>query len=154
MVVAPIATVHPEIHCVARFRERIAEGAVGEIGNFFSLSSAYQYWRDVTTSTGAACPEEALFRQMVMEHFRSAEVRTEAASYRPVQFRSKLIGCVGSVVFRRGGADGCEAVATVVLERDVWRVRTYPGVFPGTLLDRAKRPAAFRAGKSEVEDEG
>jgi len=142
------------IRCVALFRAAIAGGALGEIGNFFSFASAYQYWRDVTASFGAAWPDEPAFRQMVLEHFGGVEARAEAASCRPAQFTSRVIGGVASVVFRREGADGREAVATAVFEEGAWKVRTYPGVFPGRLLAQARASAAQGARNGEVDNEG
>ena len=77
-------------------------------------------------------------------HAMSAETaRAEAASYRPTDFREKVVGAVASVVFtREGSPGGGSAAVSVVFEGGAWKIRTYPGIFPGGLLAEAKLGAA------------
>ena len=128
------------VNAVVLFHGRIASGGLAEIERFFSFGSAYNYWRDVTASLGASCPGEDEFRRMVMEVFGDETVRAEVSSYGPCDLRQKVIASVASVVFRREGAapgDGPGAASTV-MEEGRWKVRTYPGVFPGPLLAKLK----------------
>lgn len=141
--------------CVSVFHRVLAEGRLDEAGNFFSFPSAYQYWQDVTAGLGASCPCEDDFRRMVMEAFGSVAVRAEVSSYTPTGFREKVIGCAGSVVFAKraeGGAStvGDTGVASVVREGGRWKVRTYPGVFPGELLALAGGRGVGKGGSGSI----
>ncbi len=119
------------------FHEALSSGASCEIGNFFSFASAYQYWRDVTAALGVACPPEDAFRRELVERLGRAEARKAARSSRPALLRVRIIGAVAAAVFRVESPPG-EAVASVVLEGGAWKVRTWPGVFPGELFSQAR----------------
>lgn len=126
------------VGCVIVFRDVLLAGRLGEIEECFSFSSAYEYWCDIAASLGHASPDESEFRGMLMSSFSSEEVLEELAAYSPEGFAERRIGSAASVVFLKRGARGTEAraVAAVVAESGVWKVRTYPGVFPGGLLAR------------------
>ena len=123
------------------FHECLASGRTEALRDLFSFSSAYQYWSDICASLGRAIPDEAAFRSMVEALFASTLVRDEVSCYNPGGCREKIIGPVASVVFHKRGAGNQRRVASLVREDGRWKVRTYPGVFPGELLCEA-RPSA------------
>lgn len=122
--------------CLRELHECLVSGQTERIGDYFSFSSAYRYWRDIATSLGAAVPEEADFTRTLEALFASSLVRGEVSSYTPGAFREKIMGRVASVVFERTGSGGTTGVASLVLEDGCWKVRTCPGIFPGELLSR------------------
>jgi hypothetical protein len=130
--------------CVAVFHDAIASGRVDEAAEAFAFDAALEYWRNITTALGVRCEGGGAFRQTVMEILRRQEVREKVSSCRLADFKCKVIGGVGSVVFKQETVDGesLTGVATVAVEAGRWKVRTYPGVFPGTLLAEAKQSAA------------
>jgi len=117
-----------------RFRRVLVSGDLEDMGEVFSFSSAYDYWRDIAVSGGGAEPEREWFREMINALFASSLVRDTVSSHRIENPREKIMGPVACVVFERAGDPGCEGVATLVKEAGAWKVRTYPGVFPGELL--------------------
>lgn len=124
---------------LALFHECLTSGRTEGIGDFFSFVSAYQYWSDICASLGRTIPDEAAFRSMIEALFASALVRDEVSSYSLSDCREKIIGPVASVVFRKRGAGDQKGVASLVREDGGWKVRTYPGVFPGELLNEIRR---------------
>jgi len=129
---------------VMLFHRSIRSGRTAAIADLFSFRAAYDYWRDVTASLGLGCRAEGEFQTMLSQRFLLDEVRSDAASYRVVAVRSKILGSIAGVVFTKVKSSGQRetAVATVVFEDGRWKVRTFPGVFPGTLLSEVKRSAA------------
>jgi hypothetical protein len=128
---------------VVLFHGRLGAGDLADVEEVFSFRAAYAYWKDITASLGIAPGTVDEFRGILEGIFSQERVRAEAASYRPGDIRSKVVGEVASVVFTKemAGGEGEPAVATVVKEDGRWKVRTYPGVFPGELLGQAKRRA-------------
>jgi len=112
----------------------LVSGDLEDMGEVFSFSSAYDYWRDIAVSGGGAEPEREWFREMINGLFASSLARETVSSHRIENPREKIMGPVACVVFERAGDPGCEGVATLVKEVGAWKVRTYPGVFPGELL--------------------
>lgn len=127
---------------VRLFHQAIAAGRLGEIGNLFSFASAYAYWQEVATSMGFGCPGEEAFRRELLDAFAGDMARAEVSSYTPLGFKVKIIEAVASVVFMKSsdGAEG-EFAASAVREDGCWKVRTYPGVFPGEMLSAVLRGA-------------
>lgn len=129
------------------FHDRLAEGCIEDIGELFSFTSAWEYWRDIAVSLGLPVPQEAEFRAMVESLLSSSLVRDAVVSCRIRPVKVKTVGSVASVVFERSGGQGGRVVATLVNEGGSWKVRTYPGVFPGELLslrNAARRPQRER----------
>ncbi len=126
--------VWPPAAVLKRFHDLLAEGHIDEIGEVFSFASAYDYWRDIAVSAGLRMPQEAPFREMLTALLSSSLVRDELASHRIEGPRERIMGSVACVVFTRAGDKTDEVAATLVREAGVWKIRTYPGVFPGELL--------------------
>jgi hypothetical protein len=123
---------------VRRFKDCLAEGRTSEIEDVFSFASAYQYMADLAASFGRGIPEKTSLRREIEDIFASAAVREGLASYSVEGMREKIMGRVASVVFTRAGATEGVGVASLVMENLRWKVRTYPGVFPGELLPRMR----------------
>jgi len=131
------------VEALLDFHRRLAEGRLAGLDEVFSFESAFSYWCDIANSLGQVGPERGAFARMLEEHFASPEVVAEVRSYTPSDFREKTMGRICSVVFRRkreAGANGAdeEGVASMISEGGAWRVRTFPGVFPGGLLSRLR----------------
>jgi len=128
---------------VAVFHRRLASGQLENIDEFFAFPAAYNYWCDIAVSLGIPRPRQEDFRVAVARLLAADDVRAELSSYRPVEFRQKIVGEVGSVVFRKEGAPpgNDSAAVSVVLEDGRWKIMTYPGVFPGRMLVEARRDA-------------
>jgi hypothetical protein len=123
--------------CVARFHEALASGRAQEAQGLFSFEGAYEYWTTLAVAFGRKCPDAAQFRQAIVGVFSDARVHSRETSYGISGVRSRTIGAIASVVFDRSCApSGSEtAVATVIRDADGWKVRTYPGVFPGGMMN-------------------
>ncbi len=127
---------------VRRFKDCLAQGRTSEMDDVFSFASAYQYMADVAASFGRGIPEETNLRRQIEDIFASTAVREGLASYSVEGMREKIMGRVASVVFTRVGATEGIGVASLVMEDQRWKVRTYPGVFPGELLPRMRSARA------------
>ncbi len=128
---------------VLSFHERISSGDLSEIDGMFAFESAHKYWLDITTALGAPCAGVEVFCSEVLALFEKASVREQESSYSVSGIRTKVLGAIGSVVFTKDFKENKSetAVATVALERGGWKVRTYPGVFPGEMLSQVRRSA-------------
>ena len=125
------------------FHDLLAEGRTEDVEELFSFSSAYEYWRDIAVSAGLRVPEEGKFQAMVKALFSSSLVRDLVAGSEIRPAKVRVMGPVASVVFERSLSTGARGVATLVNEGGSWKVRTYPGIFPGELLSligAARRP--------------
>ena len=136
--------------CVISFHDCLAGGRVEAAASVFSFTAAYRYWRDVAASLGVGCQDEGDFRSVVMAMFSEGPAARGLSAYGIAAARSKVIESVGSVVFEKEAPSGANetAVATVIREDGRWKVRTYPGVFPGRLLAEAMRAAATARGEA------
>ena len=107
------------------------------------MNPRIEYWLDITTALGAPCADEGVFCSEVVALLEKASTKEQESSYSVSGIRTKVLGAIGSVVFTRNikGKGRETAVATVVLEAGGWKVRTYPGVFPGEMLSQARRGA-------------
>ena len=132
--------------CVISFHDCLARGRVEAAAGIFSFAAAYRYWRDVAWSLGVSCQDEIDFRGVVMAMLSDGGSSSGLSAYGIAAARHKIIGSVGSVVFDKESPSGANetAVATVIREDGCWKVRTYPGVFPGRLLVEAVNAARAR----------
>ena len=121
------------VEAVRCFRDCLLQSDVSRAGEFFSFASAHEYMSDIAASLGQRIPEETVLRREIEGLFSSAEVHATLASYSLEEVSEKIMGPVASVVFRKAGAAGGIGVASLVMEDRRWKVRTYPGVFPGRL---------------------
>jgi hypothetical protein len=137
--------------CVISFHDFLAGGRVEAAAGIFSFAAAWRYWRDVAWSLGVGCQDESDFRGVVMAVFSGGSSAGGVSAYCIAAARHKIIGSVGSVVFDKESPSGANetAVATVIREDGRWKVRTYPGVFPGRLLVEAMRAAAMARGEGD-----
>jgi len=138
--------------CVVVFHDALAAGLPGKAAELFAFEAAYNYWRNMTMALGVRCEDFARFRNTVTGILGETESCGRARASRLSGIRSKVIGAVGSVVFTEETPDGIRqtGVATVAFEEGVWKVRTYPGVFPGRLL--AEAAAGARAREKGVDE--
>ncbi len=138
---------------VVLFHESLAAGRPDDAADVFAFAAAYRLWADVSASYGMSCPAEVEFRNEVRTILSLDETHSLAASYDVAALRHLVIGDAASVVFeiRRRDSSAETGVATAAMEDGVWRVRTYPAVFPGRLLAALKSAAG--AVKREMQEE-